>query len=409
MELFKQALPMAIYCYFLFLINLLMKKSRIPAPFLLFFVFPGGLLMQGHGLMFVLPETLGLVWLLQALTALLGGYHTISVISLGMGLVFDFVVIFPVLPAFSLCLMRSMGARWTLLWIGSILMGFTLISSRFLLSNPIEYLTQALGLQVRTGTWNPLIWWVHWIEEALNLKVMTRNRLETIVKSIWSGIILQISAQFIFTNFRWLRADEGIFGLCGKFMKSNRGHGIRPTPWTPRQTLTVVFESLLLSVILRFPSLVHAEEFELILVLLSGFFCIGLADRMPIPAVYGLFAALSFPLTFLYRTLQDDGSIRMKAINNLHFHLGFRESLHFLPMLLLPVVQLIILLGLKRRDISVSFSFSTSCASSAQIQAQNLSNNSLNSSNSILGINKGVSFVSTHHRRSSSLSRRKVD
>ena len=358
-----------------------MKKCRIPAAFLLFFVFPGGALLQGHSLMFVLPEMLGLVWFLQALTALLGGYHKLSVISLGMGLLFDFVIIFPVIPAFSLCLMRSMGARWTLLWMGVILVSsFSIISCQFLLNNPTEYLTRALGLQIRISTWNPLIWFMHWSEDQLNLKVLTRDRLEGILQSLWTGIILQFSSQLFFANFRWLRADGGIFGLFSKFIKSNRGHGIRPNPWTPRQTLTVIFESFLLSVILRFPSLIHVQEFELISVLLSGFFCVGLSDKIPVPGYYGIFAALTFPLTFLYRSLE----FQNENLNNIHFHLGFKESLHFLPMILLPIVQLIILFGLRRRDVVLSFS---------QNQHHFPSNG----------------FVPTHHRRSSSLNRRKID
>lgn len=375
----KEAIPYLIFFYFLFLSAYLMKKCRIPSDLMLFFVLPLGLLLQGHALAYILPEMLGMTILLQMLTALVSGYQKTAVFLLATSMSFDSTLVFPLLPALMLCLMRTMGARCASFWMISALFGFSLVSGKYLLTNPSAYFTQVIGFEPKSNLWNPIVWFVHSAEDYFKMNLVTRNSLEKILNSVISGIALQSMAQLVSINFRWLRSDGGILGLLGKFAKSNRGHGIRPNPWTPRQTLTVIFESMLVSSMLRFPSLVHAEEFELLTVMMSGFFCVALADIVTSPALFGIFSALSFPLTFLYRQFIID--------ENLHFNLEFKDSLHFLPMLLLPISQLVVLVFFNRRDIGTG-PFLQKSPTPSNSSMSPTSKNFLN------------------HRRSSSLSRR---
>ena len=383
----KEAVPYAIFFYFLFLSAYLMKRCRIPSGLMLFFVFPLGLLLQGHALAYILPEMLGMTILLQMLTALVLGYQKMAVFLLMASMSFDSTVVFPLLPALMLCFMRTMGARCAFFWMILTVIGFGIVSGEYLWTNSSAYLTQVIGFEPKTNLWNPIVWFVHSAEDYFKMNLVTRNSLETVLNSVIPGVALQSITQLGLINFRWLRSDGGILGLLGKFMKSNRGHGIRPNPWTPRQTLTVIFESMLVSSMLRFPSLVHAEEFELLTVMISGFFCVALADGVPLPALYGIFTAISFPLTFLYRQFVIDNS------GNLHFNLELRDSLHFLPMLLLPISQLAVLILFKRGDIGTGpFLQKSPTPSTASMNpANNLTKGFLN------------------HHRSSSLSRRKTD
>ena len=320
-----------------------MKRCRIPAGLMIFFAVPLGLLVQGHALMFILPEMLGMTVLLQALAALVAGYDRISILLLAGAMSFDAVTVLPLLPAFMLCLMRTMGLRCTMLWMFLAGLGLILISGQFLLSNPTSYLSQSMGL--RGSTWNPIVWFLNLAHPPMS------KGLERIFESALPGIFIQCLAQVYLISRRWLKSDGGIIGLFAKVMKSSRGHGIRPNPWTPRQALTVIFESMLVSVLLRFPSLAHAEEFEVLTVMISGFFCVVLGDAVPLPALFGIFSALSFPLTFLYRQfIFSDGNSKMDS--SLHFHPNLQESLHLLPMLSLPVAQMAVLILFKRRDIS---------------------------------------------------------
>ena len=383
----KEAIPYAIFFYFLFLSAYLMKRCRIPSGLMLFFVFPLGLLLQGHALAYILPEMLGMTILLQMLTALVSGYQKMAVFLLMASMSFDSTVVFPLLPALMLCFMRTMGARCAFSWMILIVIGFAIVSGEYLWTNSSAYLTQVIGFEPKTNLWNPIVWFVHSAEDYFKMNLVTRNSLETVLNSVIPGVALQSITQLGLINFRWLRSDGGILGLLGKFMKSNRGHGIRPNPWTPRQTLTVIFESMLVSSVLRFPSLVHAEEFELLTVMVSGFFCVALADSVPLPALYGIFTAISFPLTFLYRQFVIDNS------GNLHFNLELRDSLHFLPMLLLPISQLAVLILFKRGDIGTGPFLQKSPTPSTA------------SMNPVNNLTKGF----PNHHRSSSLSRRKTD
>lgn len=371
----------------MFLSAYLMKRCRIPAGLMFFFVVPLGLLLQGHALSFILPEMLGMTILLQTLTALVSGYQKTAIFLLTASMSFDSVLVVPLLPALMLCLMRTLGARCASFWMFISVVLSAAISSEYLLTNPSAYLRQILGLEVKNNLWNPFIWFIH----SLEMKIVTRNLLESFLNSKIPRVTLQILVQLILINFRWLRSDGGILGLTGKFLKSNRGLGIRPNPWAPRQILTVIFESMLVSSMLRFPSLVQAEEFELLTVMISGFFCVALADAVPLPALFGIFTALSFPLTFLYRQFIIDNST-----DDLHFNLELRDTQHFLPMLVLPLSQLAVLLFFTRREIGIG--------PAALQKSPNSSNSSINPM--ITNVSKG--FLK-NHRRSSSLSRRKID
>ena len=360
-----------------------MKRCRIEPAYLIFFVAPLGPLLQGQALMFLLPDILGMTMLLQALLSVISGYQKMGVLVLIVAMSLDMISVLPIIPALILCLMRTMGARCAMLWTLLAFLGFSIISANYLLTNPAAYLIQCFGLQPRESVWNPLIWLIN---NYFNLRsVDLRNFTESVIP----GVIVQVITQVALINFRWLRSDGGIVGLVIKFMRSNRGYGIRPNPWTPRQTLSVIFEAMLVSMLLRFPSLTHAEEFELIPVVLSGFFCVALAEPVPLPALFGVFTALTFPLTFLYRQFTEStDKIQVQ------FHPKLNDSLHFLPMLLLPLAQISILCLFKRKDIS-GFSIPA---------AQKSPNPSFNPPNAS---QKGIS--SYHHRRSSSLSRRKID
>jgi hypothetical protein len=320
-----------------------MKRCRIPAGLMIFFVFPLGLLLQGHALAYILPEMVGITIVLQMLTALVSGYQRTAVFFLVVSMSLDSTVVVPLLPGLMLCLSRTMGARCASLWMISVVIGFSIISGKYLLANPSAYFAQVIGFEPKANLWNPIVWFVHSAEDHFKMNLVTRNSLEIVLNSVIPGIVLQSIAQLVLINFRWLRSDGGIIGLFRKFMKSNRGHGIRPNPWTPRQTLTVIFESMLVSSMLRFPSLVHAEGFELLTVMVSGFFCVTLADSVPLPALFGIFSAITFPLTFLYRKFVIE--------ENLNFNLELKDSLHFLPMLLLPISQLAVLVLFNRRDV----------------------------------------------------------
>lgn len=362
-----------------------MKRCRIEPMYLLFFVLPFGLLLQGQALMFLLPDILGMTVLLQTLLSVISGYQKTGVLLLVVAMSLDMISVLPVIPGLMLCLMRTMGARRAVLWIILAFAGFASISGNYLLANPGAYLSQCFGFQARESVWNPLIWFIHNCNfESVNLRNFTESALP--------GVFVQIIAQVAFLNFRWLRSDGGIAGLVIKFMRSNRGHGIRPNPWTPRQTLSVIFEAMLVSLLLRFPSLAHAEEFELIPVILSGFFCVALAEPVPLPALIGALTALTFPLSFLYRQFTEFAADEIE----IQFHPKMRDSLHFLPMLFLPIAQLSILCLFKRKDIAGPALSSPT--------AQKSPNPSISASNSTQKI-----FSSYHHRRSSSLSRRKID
>lgn len=361
-----------------------MKRCRIPAGLMFFFVVPLGLLLQGHALSVILPEMLGMTILLQTLTALVSGYQKTAIFLLAASLSFDSILIVPLLPALMLCLMRTLGARGASFWMLISAVLSAAVCSEYLLTNPSAYLMQVLGLEAKNNLWNPFIWFIH----SFKMKIVTRNLLESFLNSIIPRVTLQILVQLVLINFRWLRSDGGIVGLAGKFLKSNRGLGIRPNPWAPRQTLTVIFESMLVSSMLRFPSLVHAEEFELLTVMISGFFCVALADAVPLPALFGIFTVLSFPMTFLYRQFILDISA-----DDLHFNLDLKDTQHFLPMLVLPLSQLAVLLLFTRRDIGIGPAL------------QKSPNPSTSSVNPITNVSKGF----LNHRRSSSLSRRKID
>ena len=305
-------------------------------------------------------------------------------ILLAIGMSLDSRIVLPLLPVILLCLMRTMGCRKAFLWMLLSISGFLLISSRFLINNSSAYLLRLNGFTMheQSQQWNPIIWLVHLIEEEFQLNLMTRQRLDAFIDSLIPGVCLQVFSLLLLINFRWLNGDGGIYGLISKFMKSNRGLGIRPNPWTPRQTLTVIFESMLVSSMLRFPSLLKAEEFEVLTVLVSGFFCVALADPVPLPALFGIFTGLSFPVSFLYRELESELMTSSKVI----FNPKLRESLHFLPMLLLPVIQLVILNLFKRPDINAT----------APLSGKLSPNQSVQHANAFVG-----------HRRSSSLSRRR--
>ena len=373
----KESLPYGIFLYFMFLSAYLMKRCRIPAGLMFFFVAPLGLLLQGQALMFILPEMLGMTVFLQCLAALVAGNKRVSMVLLAIALSLDSRLVLPLLPVILLGLMRTMGCRRALLWMLVSLSGFLLISSRFL--SP-AYLIRLTGMTPSIQSqWNPIVWCAHWIEEEFKLNLLTRNKLEWVMGSVIPGLCLQILSTTLLINFRWLQSDGGIIGLISKFMKSHRGHGIRPNPWTPRQTLTIIFESILISSLLRFPSLLHAEEFELLTVMVSGFFCVALADQVPIPALVGIFTGLSFPLSFLYREFESELGA------DATFHPKLMNTLHFLPMFVLPIVQVAILILFTRRDIN----------SSSLGVAQKLSPT------------QSVQNVLVGHRRSSSLSRRR--
>lgn len=373
----------------MFLSAYLMKRCRIPAGLMVFFVFPLGLLLQGHALAHILPEMLGMTILLQTLTALVAGYQKTAVLLLIGSMSFDSITVLPLLPAFQLCLMRTMRARCAFLWMTLAVSGFVLVSAEYLFKDPFGYLTQVIGFESKTNLWNPLIWLAHAFENHFEMNLIKRDSLEMVLNSVIPGIALQSVAQLILINFRWLKSDGGIIGLICKFMKSDRGHGIRPNPWTPRQTLTVIFESMLVSSLLRFPSLVHAEEFELLTVMMSGFFCVALADIVPLPALFGIFTALSFPLTFLYRQFMADN-----YSGDINFNLELSESLHLLPMLLLPLSQLAVLFLFKRRDIG---------------NGPIIQKSPTPSTSSLSPLNNATKGGFLNHRRSSSLSRRKID
>ena len=314
------------------------------------------------------------------LTALVSGYQKTTVFLLAASLSFDSITIVPLLPALMLCLMRTMGARCAMFWMTLSVGIFILVSGEYLLNNPSAYLSQVIGFKPNQNSWNPIVWLVHALEDAFKLNLFTRDVLENILNSAVPGIALQTITQVAFINFRWLRGDGGILGLFSKFIKSNRGHGIRPNPWTPRQTLTVIFEAMLVSTLLRFPSLVHAEEFELLNVMISGFFCVALADVVPLPALFGIFTFIAFPLSFLYRQFIIDQDI--------HFNPNLTDSLHFLPMLSLPISQLTVLILFKRRDMGGGSVKSPTTSTSSLSPLSNAAKGFLN------------------HRRSSSLSRR---
>lgn len=369
----------------MFLSAYLMKRCRIPAGLMFFFVVPLGLLLQGQALMFTLPEMIGMTVLMQFLAALVAGNQRISMVLLAVAMSLDSKTVLSLLPVIILCLMRTQGCRRAFLWMFLSISGFLMISMPYL--SP-AYLMRLIGW---TGTikleWNPIIWIVHAIEEEFKLNLLTRNKLEWFINAVLPSVYLQVISTFLLINFRWLKGDGGIFGLISKFMKSNRGHGIRPNPWTPRQTLTIIFESILVSSMLRFPSLLQAEEFELVSVMVSGFFCVALAERVPLPALFGAFSALAFPMTFLYRELESELMIKKSEMT---FHPNLKDSLHFVPMFFLPIIQVAILILFNRRDIS-----------------------GLNNNNNHQNQNPQQKASPTQipsfpgHRRSSSLSRRK--
>ncbi len=321
----------------------LMRRCRLPAAFLLFWVCPIGLILQGHAMLHVLPETLSLLFLLGALATIISGRYRLSIASLAMATIFDFSTIIPVFPALSLCLFRTLGGRKSVSWSLGAVIFFLLASIPFLTENPRAYLSQSLHVTRNTPRWNPFIWVLQYLEHHYDLPWITDEHIEGVSESTFVSFALQAFAQVVFINYRWLWVDGGVLGFVEKFYASHRGHGIRPTPWTPRETLTVVFESLLLSTFVRFPSLAHPGEFALLSVLISGFFCISLAYPMPMPAVAGLFCVLCYPLSCLYRR-----PLAESIVANIQYHVKLSESLHFIPMLLFFIAQVVILFGIKR-------------------------------------------------------------
>lgn len=321
----------------------LMRRCRLPASFLLFWVCPIGLILQGHAMLHVLPETLAVFFLLTALATIISGHYRLSIAALAVATVFDFSTVIPVFPALSLCLFRTLGGRKSVSWSLGAVVFFLFVSVPFLLDNPRAYLSQSLHVTKHTPRWNPFIWALQFVQYYYNLPFITSGRLTWIAESSLVSFSLHAISQSLLINYRWLWADGGIYGFVEKLYASHRGHGIRPTPWTPRETLTVVFESLMLSTLVRFPSLVHPEDFDLLSILISGFFCITLAYPMPMPAVAGLFGALCYPLSFLYRRPLFEA-----LSTNIQFYVMLPKSLIFIPMLLFFFAQVIILFGIKR-------------------------------------------------------------
>lgn len=390
-EGFRFVVPWMVFFYFLFLVAYLMRRCRIPALFMAFFVFPVGALLQGQALRCVLPEILGLTGLLQTLVALLSGRRGLAMISLTVGLLFDVVAVGPLLPALLLGLMRMSGARWSMIWLVAVLAGFTFLSGPFLVANASAYWRQSLRLD-NIATWNPLVWLLHRIKVGF----LSRSVLEGASRSATWSFLVHAAAQGGLINFRWLFVDGGVLGLVKKFHNSSRGYGIRPNPWTPRQMLTVVFEAMLVTRLLSFPSLIDSSDFGILSVLLGSFFCIALADPIPLPAIFGLLAAITFPLTFLYRKFELE--VSDYSGQHFHFHPQIHATLHFLPMLVLPAAQLAVLLFLKRRDVPLF-----TVQKKLKPQSPTFPDSSHNSS----PLTAATTALSNHHRRSNSLSRRK--
>lgn len=321
----------------------LMRRCRLPASFLLFWVCPIGLILQGHAMLHVLPETLSLLFLLGALATIISGHYRLSIASLAIATVFDFSTIIPVFPALSLCLFRTLGGRKSVSWSLGAVIFFLLVSIPFLTENPRAYLIQSLHVSRHTPRWNPFIWILQFLKHHQYLPLITNEHIKRVSESSLVSFSIQAVAQVLFINYRWLWVDGGILGFVEKFYASHCGHGIRPTPWTPRETLTVVFESLMLSTLVRFPSLAHPEDFALLSVLISGFFCITLAYPIPMPAIAGLFCVLCYPLSCLYRRPLSES-----IVANIQYHMKLPESLHFVPMILFFIAQIVILFGINR-------------------------------------------------------------
>lgn len=355
-------IPVALMFGFLSLVGYLMRRCRLPAAFLLFWVFPLGFLLQGHAMLHVLPETLSLFFLLAALATILCGNYRMSIVALAFATVFDFSTIIPVLPALSLCLFRTLGGRKSFSWSLGAVIFFLFASVPFLVDNPKAYLSQSLHVSRHVPRWNPIIWGLQYLEHHYDLPFITSEGLVRVSESVWINFTLQSLVQLIWINFRWLKADGGVVGFINKFYASHRGHGIRPTPWTPRETLTVIFESLLLSTFVRFPSLAHPEDFALLSVLLAGFFCIVLSYPLPLPAVFGLFGALGYPLSFLYRRPLVEA-----IAANIQYHVKLPQYLHFLPMMVFVVAQIVILM--LRRVLASPHRASLTSSSAAQFRA----------------------------------------
>ena len=108
-----------------------------------------------------------------------------------------------------------------------------------LLNNPTAYLSRTFNVS-SWNHWNPIICIVHVIEQEFKLNLITRALLDSFIESSISQDHLKLSNNFNFNEFQMVKGDGGILGLIAKFMKASRGLGIRPSPWTPRQTLTVI-------------------------------------------------------------------------------------------------------------------------------------------------------------------------
>jgi hypothetical protein len=337
------ALPLAIYCMILVLTGYLMRRSRLPAPFLLAFVFPVAFFLQGTLISFPLPELFAVLGLLCSLATLSGGLYCLSIACTTLTLSVDVSLMGPLLPALWLCYLRALGFRKSLICSGVGLLVWIVVSAPYILANPAAYFMQVSASD--GSSWNPMYWFLEFLGRKYHLSPVSSEGLRAVVSNPWAKTIKVGVLYGLWTQYRWLRSDGGFIAFVNKYAAWQRGHGIRPNPWTPREAMTVVTEALLLMLLVKSPNLIFAGDFPALTVSLALIWGVALAYPLPVPAIFGVLGLMAFLLSFLVRDLvpfiEDD----------LQFHVHLPRSLHFLPLVLLPLLEVAVLL-LAPRELS---------------------------------------------------------
>ena len=337
-DAFNAWAPRVLYGVTLLLLAHVMRRCRVPAPYLLAFVFPIGFFLQGTLLSRLLPEGIAVAGLLGALALLFGGLPEASMVVLAGTCLVDLALLGPVLGVLWLCHVRAMGFRRALAWAAVCKLAWYGASAPFLLQNARGYLRQACAERAESS-WHALIWALAYAKEAY---VLSWLDVEFLGRSVLPRMLVLAVLHAVWMQRVWLRGDGGIGAFVRRYGAWQRGHGIRPAPWTPRETMIVVTEALLLACLVRSPSLAAPADFPALTFGFVVVWGVALAHPLPLPAVLGVLALLLFPLSFLLRDL-------LPALEgDLQLHVHMPRSLHFLPSVVVFVLPLLVLLVVPR-------------------------------------------------------------
>ena len=89
------------------------------------------------------------------------------------------------------------------------------------------------------------------------------------------------------------------------------------------ETLTVIFEAMLLSMLVAFPSMSDLDGFPLLRVLFYLLFCVLLSYPTPLPLIFGFVSATVYALSALY----GHSDLKRDFSDDLQFSLTLHKSM----------------------------------------------------------------------------------